>query len=69
MLLKMDEEAVDGVLPAINGWNIAGEDGWEGIAMVPDRERISRLANGISNVKYKHRKHERVVVTMTTNGF
>jgi hypothetical protein len=65
MLVNLDEENTAAV-PVINGWNIAGDDGWEIIAMVPDRDRIGFAGNGISRAKHKR---EKVVVTITTSGF
>jgi hypothetical protein len=65
MLLSFDEEA-NTVLPIINGWSIPGMDGWEIIAMVPERDRLSIARNGFSRSKHKK---QRVVVVTTASGF
>jgi hypothetical protein len=65
MLLNIDDENMT-ALPVINGWNIAGDDGWEIIAMVPDRERLGIASNRVYRTKHKR---EKVVVTVMTSGF
>jgi hypothetical protein len=65
--MNMDEEATStAALPVINGWTIPGDDGWEIIAMVADRERIATARSNISRAKHKR---EKVVVTVTSSGF
>jgi hypothetical protein len=65
MLVSFDEEA-NTVLPVIDGWTIPGMDGWEVIAMVPERDRLSIARNGFSRSKHKK---QRVVVVTTASGF
>jgi hypothetical protein len=65
MMVSTDEEAST-VLPVINGWTISGMDGWEIIAMVPDRERIAMARSGLSRSKYKK---ERIQVITRASGF
>lgn len=65
MLVSTDEEA-SAVLPVINGWTIAGMDGWEIDAVVPDRERIAMARTGLPRGKHKK---ERLEIITTTSGF
>jgi hypothetical protein len=64
MLVSFDEEA-NTVLPVIDGWTIPGMDGWEVIAMVPERDGLS-IARSLSRSKHKK---QRVVVVTTASGF
>ncbi|MBI3652603.1 MAG: hypothetical protein HY231_16400 [Acidobacteria bacterium] len=71
MLVKIDEEGPV-LMPVINGWNIAGSDGWEIIAIVPDRERMEMAGSRISMKNDLHQsklQKDRVVVSMSTFGF
>jgi hypothetical protein len=63
MLMDMDEET-DGALPVITGWAVPGDDGWEIMAMVPDRDRI--VSTSISKA---NRKKVKVHMTAKATGF
>jgi hypothetical protein len=66
MLLDSDIES-DRTLPVIEGWTIPGMDGWEIIAVVPDRDRIR--ASGYVVSSKANRKKGRVIITATSSGF
>lgn len=43
MLLRIDESSTSGALPVLRGWNIAGEDGFEIISVVPKKNLLVRV--------------------------
>ena len=62
MLADLDEENST-ALPVITGWTIPGEDGWEILATVPDRDKV------ISRITKNHRRNGRVIIVTTASGF
>ncbi|HEY6327925.1 MAG TPA: hypothetical protein VI756_01215, partial [Blastocatellia bacterium] len=37
MHVKVEETSTQGTVPVLRGWNIAGDDGWTVISVVPKR--------------------------------
>lgn len=63
MLVNLDSENTT-TLPVVAGWTIPGEDGWEIISVVPDRDRIAGYT-----VSRAYRHNGRVHVVAKMSGF